>query len=164
MTTAATKSDSTATTIAEFVQQVGSFFANLGLPRAAGQMFGQLMVCEPGEMSAGEIATAIGLSPASISSSARLLVQINAVEPRHRVGDRRTYYRLRPDFWFEIARGKLRAWDDIADLGRSIRASGDLGRTESVDEMVAFSEFWDEELPKLAARWEEKKSSMREGS
>jgi DNA-binding transcriptional regulator GbsR (MarR family) len=148
----------------DLVEQTGLFFNSLGLPRAAGQVFGYLMVCEPAEQAARELAVGLGLSAASISSSTRLLAQIGAVEQRHRIGDRKTYYRLRSDFWFETARGKMQAWDRIASLGRQIRESGYQGRTDSIDEVIAFSEFWEEELPEVAKRWQQRRASMKEGA
>ena len=144
------------------VEQMGMWFAALGVPRAAGQMFGYLMACDPAEQSAGEISASTGMSPASVSSSARLLLQIAAVEQRHRVGDRKTYYRLRPDFWIEISRAKLQGFAQLATMGRRIRQSGELGRTDGLDEMIAFSDFWAEELPRLAERWAEYKDRKRE--
>ncbi len=144
------------------VEQMGTWFASLGVPRAAGQMFGYLLVCEPAEQSAGEIVANAGLSPASVSASARLLLQIDAVEQRHRVGDRKTYYRLRSDFWIAMARAKLQGFGQLAAMGRRIILAGGLARTDGLDEMVSFADFWLEELPRLADRWEQYKDARRE--
>ena len=57
------------------------WFAALGVPRAAGQMFGYLMACDPAEQSAGEISASTGMSPASVSSSARLLTPATGLSP-----------------------------------------------------------------------------------
>ena len=147
----------------EMVEQMGLFFQKLGVPRASGQMLGYLLACYPPEQTAGEIGLAIGLSPASISSSARLLVQMGAVEPQHRIGDRKTYYRVRPDFWIHMVRQKLSMFAELAVIGRRIADAGSADRQDGIDEMVAFADFWQEEIPRLAERWETKKASMREG-
>ncbi len=144
------------------VEQMGTWFASLGVPRAAGQMFGYLLVCEPAEQSAGEIIANAGLSPASVSASARLLVQMDAVEKRHRVGDRKTYYRLRSDFWIAMAEAKLKGFGQLASMGRQIILVGGLPRTDGLDEMITFADFWLQELPNLAARWERYKDAKRE--
>jgi hypothetical protein len=146
----------------EMVEQMGLFFQNLGVPRAAGQMLGYLLACDPPEQTAGEISLATGLSPASISSSARLLVQMSAVEPRHRIGDRKTYYRVPSTLWIDMVRSKLTAFGDLAAVGKRIKAAGSVGREDGIDEMVAFAEFWESELPRIVERWEAKKASMRE--
>jgi DNA-binding transcriptional ArsR family regulator len=139
--------------IAEVVEQVGVWFSSLGVPRAAGQMFGYLLTCDPAEQSAGEIAEGTGMSRASVSSSARLLQSMGALEVRHRVGDRKTYYRLRRDWWIEIATAKLNGFEQLGALARRTRAAGGLARTDGLDELLEFSDFWGTEIPKLAERW-----------
>ncbi len=129
-------SDQRSPAIDKVMEQVGSWFASLGVPRAAGQMFGYLLVCEPAEQSAGEIIAHAGLSPASVSASARLLVQMDAVERRHRVGDRKTYYRLRSDFWIAMAKAKLQGFGHLAAMGRHIVQAEGLPRTDGLDEMI----------------------------
>ena len=139
--------------VADVVQEVGVWFSSLGIPRAAGQMFGYLLVSDPAEQSASEIAEGIGISRASVSSSARLLVSMNALEERHKVGDRKTYYRLRSSWWIEIATAKQSGFEQLATMARRTRAAGGLSRTDGLDELVAFSDFWSTEIPKLAERW-----------
>ncbi len=155
-------SDQESPAIDMLMEQMGTWFASLGVPRAAGQMFGYLLVCDPAEQSAGEIIANAGLSPASVSASARLLVQLDAVEQRHRVGDRKTYYRLRADFWIAMAEAKLKGFGQLAGMGRQVIRLGGLPRGGGLDEMIAFADFWLEELPRLADRWEQYKDAKRE--
>jgi hypothetical protein len=138
---------------ADVVEQTGVWFSSLGVPRSAGQMFGYLLICDPAEQSAGEIAEGTGMSRASVSSGARLLQSMRAIEERHRVGDRKTYYRMRPDWWIEIATAKVGGFEQLADMARRTRAAGGLTRTDGLDELVEFSEFWAVEIPRLAERW-----------
>jgi hypothetical protein len=137
----------------QFVEHMGIWFSSLGVPRAAGQMFGYLLTCDPAEQSASQIAQGIGISRASVSSNARLLQAMNAVELRHRVGDRKTYYRLRHDWWIEMAAAKFDGFGQLADLARRTKADGELARTDGLDEMIEFSDFWAAEIPKLIERW-----------
>jgi hypothetical protein len=145
----------------EITELMGMWFSSLGLPRSTGQIFGYLMACDPAEQSAGEIATATGMSRASVSSGARMLVQLNAIEERHRVGDRKSYYRLRSGWWVEAATTKMAGLDRVADEARRIRAGGGVTRTDGLDELVAFSEFWGEEIPRLRERWERRRASRK---
>jgi hypothetical protein len=147
---------------ADVVAQMGVWFSSLGVPRAAGQMFGYLLVCDPAEQSASEIADGIGMSRASVSSSARLLSSMNAIEERHRVGDRKTYYRLRNAWWVEISVAKLGGFTELADMARRSRAAGGMTRTDGLDELIEFSEFWAEEIPKLVERWNERHHDTKE--
>lgn len=148
--------------VADVVQQMGVWFSSLGVPRSAGQMFGYLLVCDPAEQSAGEIAEGIGMSRASVSSSARLLLSMNALEERHKVGDRKTYYRLRTSWWIEMATAKLSGFEQLATMARRTRAAGGLTRTDGLEELEAFSDFWSTEIPKLAERWERRRETMKE--
>jgi hypothetical protein len=147
---------------AEMVEQMGIFLQSLGVPRAAGQMLGYLLACDPPEQSVADIRAATGMSAASVSSSARLLIGIGSVERRHRIGDRKTYYRLRDDFWIESARQKLGMFHELATIGRRITAAGAVDREEGIREMVAFADFWQAELPAFTQRWEAKRAALRE--
>jgi hypothetical protein len=149
-------SDSTTagtTGAADPIEFMGRWFSSIGVPRAAGQMFGYLMTCSPPEQSAGEIAAGIGISRASVSSSARLLLSMNAIEERHRVGDRKTYYRLRSNWWIDVTLAKLGGFEELADMARRTLAGGDATRTDGLIELIEFSEFWSTEVPKLVERW-----------
>lgn len=148
--------------VSTVVEYTGVWFSSLGVPRAAGQMFGYLLACDPAEQSASEIAEGIGISRASVSSSARLLTSMNAIEERHRVGDRKTYYRLRTAWWIEMTAAKLGGFNDMADMARRTRAAGDITRTDGLDELIEFSEFWAAEIPKLVERWQERHDHTKE--
>jgi len=148
--------------LSDVVEQTGVWFSSLGVPRAAGQMFGYLLACDPDEQSAAEIAERTGMSRASVSSSARLLQSMNAVEERHRIGDRKTYYRMRRDWWIEMATAKISGFEQLADLARRTRAAGGLTRTDGLDELIEFSEFWATEIPKLAERWYRRRDGKEE--
>jgi hypothetical protein len=82
-----------------------------------------------------------------------MLVHLGAIEERHRVGDRKTYYRLRPDWWMEAATSKMAGFDRLAGEARRIRAAGNVSRGDGIDELIAFSEFWTDEIPRLKERW-----------
>ncbi|MGD8683529.1 MAG: hypothetical protein PVG27_06260, partial [Chloroflexota bacterium] len=127
-----------------------------------GQIFGYLMACDPAEQSAADIAAGTGMSRGSVSSGARMLVQLGAIEERHRVGDRKTYYRLRAGWWVQAATTKMSGFDRLADEARRIRAAGSVTRTDGLDELIAFSEFWGEEIPKLRERWERRRKQELE--
>ena len=133
--------------VGDVVEQVGVWFSSLGVPRAAGQMFGYLLVCDPAEQAASEIAAGIGISRASVSSSARLLMTMNALEERHRVGDRKTYYRLRRDWWIEMADREAQRLRTARRDGQTYQGRRGLRRTDGLDELIEFSDFWTERDP-----------------
>ena len=66
-----------------WVERVAMFYAEqYGLPPITGRILGWLMICDPPEQSAGEIAEAIGASRASLTTSMRLLTATELVHRR----------------------------------------------------------------------------------
>src|ERR1700744_466842 len=75
----------------EWVERVASAFAqHFGLPPITGRILGWLLICDPPEQSAGDIADAIGASRASLTTSMRLLTAGELVRRSHRPGERTT--------------------------------------------------------------------------
>ncbi len=84
--------------IENWVERVAAAFANFGL-RPSPAVLGWLLICDPPEQSAGEIAGAIGASRASLTTSMRLLTVGDLVWRSHRPGERTTYFRIDNDAW-----------------------------------------------------------------
>src|ERR1700689_390162 len=86
--------------IQDWVERVAAAFAeHFGLPPITGRILGWLLICDPPEQSAGEIADAIGASRASLTTSMRLLTSGDLVRRSHRPGERTTWYRIDDDAW-----------------------------------------------------------------
>jgi hypothetical protein len=56
----------------------------------------------------------------------------------------------------------MSGFDRLADEARRIRAAGSVTRTDGLDELIAFSQFWSEEIPKLRERWERRLQAQKE--
>ena len=83
-----------------WAEQVATFFAeHYGLPPITGRILGWLMICNPPEQSAGDIANAIGASRASLTTNLRFLTGSGLVRRLTRPGARTTYYRVDDDMW-----------------------------------------------------------------
>ncbi len=65
------------------------------------------MISDSVEQSAGEIATAMGASRASLTSSLRLLVAMGLVRSGRRPGERIVYYRIDDDAWEKLVRRRI---------------------------------------------------------
>src|SRR6185503_3829376 len=76
----------------EFVEEMGRFLASLGMTPMAGRMWGWLLICEPTDQTAAEIAEALQASRGAISGTARLLANAGLVRRTTRPGDRREYF------------------------------------------------------------------------
>jgi DNA-binding transcriptional regulator GbsR (MarR family) len=91
-----------------WAERVATFFAeHYGLPPITGRILGWLMICDPAEQSAGEIAAAIGASRASLTTNMRLLIGSGLVRRLTRPGGRATYYRIDDGMWDAVIRRRI---------------------------------------------------------
>lgn len=152
----------------EYVEEIGLFFANAGLPRMPGRVLGWLLVCEPAHQSAEELAAALRVSSGSVSMAVRMLVQAGAVERYALTGSRRTFYRLRPGFWLREAeeKAKLAAeWRKLADRGLAMLddtpGEDQAARSLRLEEMRDMYAFLETEYAQIDARWRQRDMNKR---
>jgi DNA-binding transcriptional regulator GbsR (MarR family) len=109
--------------IQNWVERVASAFAqHFGLPPITGRILGFLLICDPPEQSAGEIANAIGASRASLTTSMRLLTVGELVRRSHRPGERTTYFRIDNDAWEKVIRQRITAMASLSEITRDAMA------------------------------------------
>jgi DNA-binding transcriptional regulator GbsR (MarR family) len=103
--------------IQNWVERVAAAFAqHFGLPPITGRILGWLLICDPPEQSAGEIANAIGASRASLTTSMRLLTVGELVRRRHRPGDRTTWFQIDDDAWEKVIRQRIAAMASLREI------------------------------------------------
>jgi DNA-binding transcriptional regulator GbsR (MarR family) len=110
-----------------FIERMGLMTEADGLPRIAGRIFGYLLLT-PGECSLEEIASALGVSRASVSNDARRLVQMGLLERRSRPGDRRDYYSMSTDAFrhsIEARIDSMRRFHGLIDEARGLAGEED---------------------------------------
>ncbi len=116
--------DSERNDILGWVEQVATFFAQaFGLPPITGRILGWLMICDPPEQSAGQIAEAIGASRASLTMNMRLLTDSGLVHRLTRPGGRTAYFRVDDDVWEKIIQRRIAgmlAFSRIAQDGMNL--------------------------------------------
>jgi hypothetical protein len=116
--------------VRHWVERVATFFCErYGLPPITGRILGWLMICEPPEQSAADIAHAIGASRASLTTNMRLLTAGGLVHRMTRLGERTAYYRIDDDAWEKVLRQRVEsmmAFGTIAEEGINL-----IGRTGS---------------------------------
>jgi DNA-binding transcriptional regulator GbsR (MarR family) len=149
----------------EYVEEIGLYFAGVGLPRMPGRVLGWLLVCDPPHQSADELAAALKVSSGSISMAVQMLVRAGAVERYAMPGSRRTYYRLRPGFWLHEAEEKAKQaaeWRKLADRGLEMLADGESeGRAQRLQEMRDMYAFLEVEYARIDARWQKHQAAKR---
>jgi hypothetical protein len=140
----------------EFVEEMGQFLASLGMTPMAGRMWGWLLICDPPEQTAAEIAEALHASRGAISGTAKLLATSGLVRRSTRRGDRREYFSAPPeglDMLLGNAAaiyGQMRA---IADRGLAAiagRPPESRARLQEFHDVLAFIE---REVPEVIGRF-----------
>jgi DNA-binding transcriptional regulator GbsR (MarR family) len=81
---------------ARFVESMGQFLATYGMTPMAGRVWGYLLICDPPEQSAEEVARQLHASRGAISGTVRLLEPIGFLRRSRRRGDRREYLSAPP--------------------------------------------------------------------
>ncbi|MCP2170222.1 GbsR/MarR family transcriptional regulator [Goodfellowiella coeruleoviolacea] len=100
-----------------WVERVATFCNEAwGLAPITGRILGWLMICDPPEQSAGDIADAIGASRASLTANLRLLTAMRLVRRHTRSGERTAYYRMEDDAWEKVVRQRLAAFAAFHDV------------------------------------------------
>lgn len=79
--------------IGRFIEQMGLYAQGDGVARIAGRLFGYFIV-HGGPVSFADLAEALQVSRASVSTNARTLVSIGMIVRVTRPGDRQDYYQL----------------------------------------------------------------------
>lgn len=142
--------------VATYVEDVALFFERSGMSRMSGRLLGALMVAEPPERSQEELATYLGVSRGSVSQASRMLVDAGLVERRRRRGDRRDFFRVRPEAWTDMIERRVDAIVALRRLAeRGIEVVADEGTAghQALAGLVDVCRFFEAEWPGLAARW-----------
>ena len=140
-----------------YVEDFGLLFGQFGLSRMFGRVLGVLMISDPLGLSAGELADALGASRGSISQTTRSLIQMGLVQRWSKPGERRDYFRVKPDAWHEIMRREMESlggFRKTAERGLELLDSGDPEARRSLEEMRDFYAYWEEEMPAVLDKWE----------
>jgi DNA-binding transcriptional regulator GbsR (MarR family) len=149
------------------VEEFGLLLEEMGGTRMEGRVLAWLLLADPPEQSLTEIAAALGVSKAAVSTAARSLLQSRAAERVVEPGRRGDYYRCIPGR-FENVLGI----DHVTAFGRLVDRSLELvaGRDQThsnyalLREMRDFIDFLETEIPGLLSRWQERRAAGRAGA
>lgn len=147
-----------------YVEEFGLLFGQFGLSRMFGRVLGVLMISDPPERSAEELAEALGASRGSISQTTRSLIQMGLVQRWSRPGERRDYFRIRSGAWHGIMRREMEAlggFREAAERGLELLDSEDPRARRSLEEMRDFYAYWEREMPAVLERWERETEDQR---
>jgi DNA-binding transcriptional regulator GbsR (MarR family) len=109
-----------------FVEDIGLFFEQMGMPRMAGRILGVLLIADPPAQSITDIASMLMASKSSVSTMARLLVEDGLIERVASPVPRRDYYRFKPGGWILYIRRWLGLMSELHRITeRGMRLLGD---------------------------------------
>ncbi|MET8000201.1 GbsR/MarR family transcriptional regulator [Nonomuraea glycinis] len=146
----------------DFVDDVAAFFTEEGLPYIAGRVVGWLLICDPAEQSAAQLASALLISRSSISSTMRLLTPSGLVTGFRKRGERQEYFRIAEDGWSRMLAAryaKTSAFREVTERGLAVLAGAAPERTARLAGVAELYRFLEAELPALWTRWEQHRAA-----
>lgn len=144
-----------------FIEDVGVLFEQSGVPRMAGRILGWLLICDPPHQTSEQLATGLQASKGSISTLTRLLIQIGLVEKIGLPGERRDYFRIKPDAWSRLTAQRLQqltVFRRLAERGLAVTADQPAAQRQRLEDMRDLFAFYERELPTIVERWEQERT------
>ncbi len=139
-----------------YIEEVSLALEQSGMQRMAGRVLAALLVTEPAEQTAEELADVLQASRGSISGATRYLIQLGVAERVSKPGKRRDYFRNKPGAWLELMKRELAQLSvirELAEQGLGLLTTDDPEAKRGLEEMRDFYEFAEREFPALLERW-----------
>src|SRR5215212_7039249 len=140
----------------QFVEEMGQFLAGLGMTPMAGRMWGFLLICEPPDQTAAEIAEALHASRGAISGTARLLGNAGLVRRSTKPGDRREYFSAPAealDSMLASAGSIYRQMREIAERGLAATVNRSPESRARLQEFHDVMTFVEQEVPRTVGQF-----------
>jgi DNA-binding transcriptional regulator GbsR (MarR family) len=138
--------------IERFVEEVGVMLElESGTPRMVGRVLGWLLVCDPPEQSAAELAEFLQASKGSISTATRVLLRLGLISRVRLRGERFDRFRAQSQGWDEVL-WRTEQFSDprrVMRLGLEALADEPPERRERLEELDWMYAWWEERIPKL---------------
>jgi hypothetical protein len=139
-----------------FIEDVAIAFEQSGLPRMAGRIMGWLLISDPPQQSATQIAAKLGASKGSVSTMTRLLLRAGAIEIVGVAGARSTFFRITSDAFSRLLTetiGRLTACRELSERGLSLMQGRDPAMLARLEAMQGFYAFVEHEIPDTIRKW-----------
>ena len=139
-----------------FVEEMGQALAAYGMTPMAGRMWGWLLICEPPEQTAADLAEALQASRGAISGTARMLATAGMIRRTTRRGDRREYFSAPPEAFdqFLANAGRIyRHFREITERGLAAIADRPPASRRRLEELHDVFAFVEQEVPTVVDRF-----------
>lgn len=147
-----------------FADKFGRYFARqYGLPPVFGRVSAWLLICDPPEQTAAEIAEALNTSRSAVGSAIAALENQGQIERKRAAGERADRVSFHPD---AALRG-LEAPEEYSSMlalareGLEVLRDASPARRARLLETIAFYEFLLERMPALAEEWRARRDALR---
>jgi DNA-binding transcriptional regulator GbsR (MarR family) len=127
-----------------------------GLPRMAGRVFIHLLVCEPPERTAADLARELHASAGSISAMTRLLERAGLIERVARAGERADRFRVTPEQLATLIDGagaRIRRFRELTEELLEVIADRPPAMRTRLERVHGFYAFMEKRLPALIQEW-----------
>ena len=143
----------------QFIDACGDWWSkSYGLPRVTGRVLAWLLVCEPAEQTAAQLAEALDASKGSISTATGMLVRARLVDRLHIRGERADRFRVRPEAWDDQVKDQgVREARAVLALGLEALGDAPAPRRARLEELDGFYAWWESRMPELWDEWQEYK-------
>jgi len=143
-----------------FIEDIGLFFEQMGMPRMAGKVLGYLLISDPQAQSLNDIMDALQASKSAVSTMAKLLVNADLIEQVPSPVPRRDYFRFKTGGWLQFMRQRMEimaALHEIADRGMELLKDKDANLKGRLEEAHDVFEFVEKEFPDWLKRMAKKR-------
>jgi len=148
-----------------FIEDIGLFFEQMGLPRMAGRVLGVLLISDPPAQSLNELTEALQASKSAISTAVRLLVEADLIEQVPSPVPRRDYFRFKPGGWALFMHQRMevnRALHQLTERGLGLMKAKPAELQERLQEAHDLFSYMEEEYAGWIERWEEQRRARKE--
>ncbi len=141
---------------AGFVEEMGTFLASVGMTPMAGRLLAWLLICDPVEQTAADLAHDLHASRGSISGAVRQLETAGFIRRTRRRGDRREFISMPAAAIRSLVGSAGAIYEGLAEIAaRGVNVVHDLPppARERIQEFHDFVAFVQDALPKLMAQY-----------
>jgi len=150
--------------IAEFVEEFAVHLETEGRPRMAGRILAFLLVCEPPERTAAELARELRASTGSISTMTRLLEAAGLIERVSRAGERADRFRVTPERVSAVIHGmgaRIRRLRELTERGLDVMAGRPPAACARLNAVHKLYALFEKRIPTLVDEWEREHVTWR---
>jgi len=148
----------------QYVENIGIYFEQIGVPRMAGRILGYLLICDPPHQSMQNIAEALQASKGAISTSSRMLIQSGIVDKKSFPKDRNDYFHIKSNAWsvhLKTQMSSVHHFKKVIRTGLKLLNDAPSDQKNRLQEMFDFYDWMDQEIPVLFERWEQYKNKTK---